>query len=317
MNRTTKRLWSVATLAVLAALVLAACGGGGAATKPTLKIAINPWTGSAVNAQVAKILLTEKLGYTVETIDINENEQFPGMAKGDISATLEIWPSGHADDHKTYIDDQKVVEDIGPLGVVGKIGWYIPTYMVDQDPTLATWEGIKAHADLFKTAETGDQGQFLEGDPSWVYYDQDIINNLGLNLKIVQVGSEQAVTAAVDAAYNRQEPILFYFWTPHSIHAKFKLTQVQLPPYTDACGAKAGSGGVDCDYPPDVLYKAVYAKLKDEAPDAYQFLKNMNYTNEDQITMIAAVELDGKKPEEAAQAWIDANEAKWSTWLPK
>lgn len=316
MNRTSKRLWSVTTLAIVVALVLAACGGS-AAAKPTLKIAINPWTGSAVNAHVAKILLTEKLGYTVETIDINENEQFPGMATGDISATLEIWPSGHADDHKTFIDDQKVVEDIGPLGVVGKIGWYIPTYMVDADPSLATWEGLKANADMFKTAETGDQGQFLEGDPSWVYYDQDIINNLGLNLKIVQVGSEQAVTAAVDAAYNRQEPILFYFWTPHSIHAKFKLTQVQLPAYTDECGAKAGSGGVDCDYPPDVLYKAVYAKLKDTAPDAYQFLKNMNYSNEDQIAMIADVELNGMKPEEAAQAWITANEAKWSAWIPK
>jgi glycine betaine/proline transport system substrate-binding protein len=301
---------------VLLALVLSACGGA-ATVKPTLKIAINPWTGSAVNAQVAKILLTEKLGYKVETIDINENEQFPGMAKGDISATLEIWPSGHADDHKTYIDDQKVVEDLGPLGVIGKIGWYIPTYMVDQDPTLATIEGLKAHADLFKTAETGDAGQFLEGDPSWVYYDQDIITNLGLNLKIVSVGSEQAVTAAVDAAYNRKEPILFYFWTPHSIHAKFKLTEVKLPAYTAECGAKAGSGGVDCDYPPDVLYKAVYAKLKDEAPDAYQFLKNMNYSNEDQITMIAAVELDGQTPEAAAQAWIDANEAKWSGWIPK
>jgi ABC-type proline/glycine betaine transport system substrate-binding protein len=45
-------------------------------------------------------------------------------------------------------------------------------------------------------------------------------------------------------------------------------------------------------------------------------LSKMNYSSEDQIGMIAAVELDGKSIEEAARAWIDANEAIWSQWLP-
>jgi glycine betaine/proline transport system substrate-binding protein len=169
---------------------------------------------------------------------------------------------------------------------------------------------------MFTTAETGDKGQFLQGDPSWVYYDQDIIDNLALNLQVVQAGSEQSILAALDAAYNRQEPVLFYFWTPHSVHAKYELTQVQLPEYTDACGAKAGTGGVDCDYPQDVLYKAASAGLKDAAPEAYQLLKSMQYTNADQIAMIADVELNGKKPEEAARAWVDANQDVWKAWLP-
>jgi glycine betaine/proline transport system substrate-binding protein len=310
-----KSLWGAAAISIILALIVSACGGA-AQPKITLKLAINPWTGSAVNIHVAKILLEEQMGYKVEALDIDENAQFAAMAKGDVSATLEIWPSGHAEDYKTYIEDQKVVEDAGKLGVVGKIGWYIPTYLVDKDPSLATWEGIKANAALFKTAETGDKGQFLEGDPSWVYYDQDIITNLGMDFQIVQAGSEQAILAAIDAAYSRQEPVIFYFWTPHSVHAKYKLTEVKLPAYTDACGAKAGSGGVDCDYPQDVLYKAVWGKLKDEAPDAYQFLKNMNYTNDDQIAMIADVELNGKKPEEAARAWVDAHKDTWQKWIP-
>jgi glycine betaine/proline transport system substrate-binding protein len=310
-----KSLWGAAAISIILALIVSACGGA-AQPKITLKLAINPWTGSAVNIHVAKILLEEQMGYKVEALDIDENAQFAAMAKGDVSATLEIWPSGHAEDYKTYIEDQKVVEDAGKLGVVGKIGWYIPTYLVDKDPSLATWEGIKANAAMFKTAETGDKGQFLEGDPSWVYYDQDIITNLGMDFQIVQAGSEQAILAAIDAAYSRQEPVIFYFWTPHSVHAKYKLTEVKLPAYTDACGAKAGSGGVDCDYPQDVLYKAVWGKLKDEAPDAYQFLKNMNYTNDDQIAMIADVELNGKKPEEAARAWVDAHKDTWQKWIP-
>lgn len=311
------RILLIVLLALIAAL--AGCGAPAAEPKIPIKLAENPWTGSSVNVHVAKILLEEQLGYTVEIVTIDENAQWAALASGDLSATLEIWPSGHAENRKQYIEDQKVVEDLGPLGVVGKISWYIPSYMVQQNPALATWEGLKdaAAAAQFKTAETGESGQFLAGDPSWVQYDGDIIKNLGLNFQVVQAGSEQAVLAAVDAAYSRNEPILFYFWTPHSVHAKYDLTPVGLPAYSDDCYAQAESGGVACDYPQDVLYKAAWAGLKERAPDAYALLKNMSYTNADQIAMIAATELEGQEPAAAARAWVDANKAVWEKWLPK
>lgn len=311
------RILLIVLLALIAAL--AGCGAPAAEPKITIKLAENPWTGSSVNVHVAKILLEEQLGYTVEIVTIDENAQWAALASGDLSATLEIWPSGHAENRKQYIEDQKVVEDLGPLGVVGKISWYIPSYLVQQNPALATWEGLKdaAVAGQFKTAETGEKGQFLAGDPSWVQYDGDIISNLGLNFQVVQAGSEQAVLAAVDGAYSRNEPILFYFWTPHSVHAKYDLTPVELPAYSDDCYAKAESGGVACDYPEDVLFKAAWGGLKEKAPDAYALLKNMSYTNADQIAMIAAAELEGQEPGAAARAWVDANKAVWEKWLPK
>jgi ABC-type proline/glycine betaine transport system substrate-binding protein len=42
----------------------------------------------------------------------------------------------------------------------------------------------------------------------------------------------------------------------------------------------------------------------------------MSYTTADQIFMLAAVESEGKSVDEAAAAWIAANEATWSAWLP-
>lgn len=311
------------TLRILAlltlALLLAACGAAApAAPKPTIKLAENPWTGSSVNVHVAKILLEKELGYTVELVTIDENAQWAALASGDLSATLEVWPSGHAENVAQYIEDQKVVENLGPLGVVGKINWYVPSYLVQQNPELGTWEGLQKpeNAALFATAETGEAGQFLAGDPSWVQYDGDIIKNLGMNFQVVQSGSEQSVLAAVDSAYSREEPLLFYFWTPHSIHAKYDLTPVALPAYSEECYAQAESGGVACDYPQDELFKAAWSGLKDAAPEAYTLLKNMQYTNDDQISMIAATELEGQEPSAAAQAWIDANETTWRAWLP-
>ena len=318
-----RKRWLAALGVIVMALVMGACAPPAApqqekAEKPVIKLAENPWSASTLNVTVAKILLEEELGYPVEIITIDENAQWAAISKGDIHASLEVWPSGHGENIKKYIEEQGVVEDGGPLGPVGKIGWYIPTYMVEQYPELATWEGFKDPdlAALFKTAETGDKGQFLAGDPSWVQYDADIIRNLGLNLQVVVAGSEEALLAALDAAYSRKEPILFYFWTPHAIHAKYDLTEVKLPEYSEECYAKAEEGGVACDYPPDVLFKIFWPKLKEYAPEAYQLLKNLNYTTEDQIEMIAAVELEGKTAEEAARAWLEKNQDKWKAWMP-
>lgn len=312
--------YALVTMVLLAMMLLAGCGQSAAPqAKIPLKLAENPWTGSSINVNVAKILLEEKLGYTVEIVTIDENAQWAALGSGDLSASLEVWPSGHAENVKQYIDDKKVVENLGSLGVVGKISWYVPTYVVKEHPELANWEGLKQADDvaLFKTAETGDKGQFLAGDPSWVQYDEDIIKNLGLDFQVVRAGSEQAVLAALDAAYNRQQPLLFYFWTPHSIHAKYDLTPVKLPEYSEACYAKSTEGGVACDYPQDVLFKIAWSGLKEKAPDAYQFLQNMTYTNDDQIKMIAAVELDKKTAAQVARDWITQHESVWQAWLPK
>jgi glycine betaine/proline transport system substrate-binding protein len=287
--------------------------------KVPVKLAVNPWSASELNAAVARILLEEQLGYPVEEVPIAEQAQWAALAAGDLHASLEVWSSGHMANVAEYIERQQVVEDGGLLGPIGRIGWYMPTYMVTEQPDLATWEGLAnpENAARFATAETGDLGQLLFGDPSWVTYEADIIENLGLNFQIVQAGSEEAILSSLDAIYSRQDPILFYFWTPHSIHAKYELTRVALPEHSEECYDKAESGGVDCDYPADNLFKIFWPGLQEAAPEAYALLKNMTYTTEDQIGMIAAVELEGQSVDEAARAWLDANEATWRAWLPQ
>ena len=330
-------------LLFLVVLLLAACGSGGdepvadttgetaandtadtteetadSGEKMTIILVENAWSASELNVAVAKILLENELGYPVEIISLDENAQWPALAAGDAHASLEVWPSGHAANVAEYIDGAGTVENGGLLGPVGRIGWYMPSYLLNDHPELTNWEGFTSPeaAALFATAETGDNGQFLGGDPSFVQYDADIITNLSLPFEVVYAGSEEAILAQLDSAYSREEPVLFYFWTPHSIHAKYDLTRVELPEYSDDCYAEADSGGVACDYPGDDLFKIFWSGLAEAAPDAHTLLANMNYTTEDQISMIAAVEIDGQSVDEAAQAWLDANEDVWRAWLP-
>ncbi len=233
---------------------------------PASRLAVNPWTGSAVNANVAKIVLESKLGTPTTLVDLDENAAWVGLDAGDLDANLEIWPSGHVADYKTYITDKKSVVDIGKLGPDAKIGWYVPKFVIDAHPELASWEGFKdpATAKLFATAESGDLGQFLMGDPSYVSYDEQIIKNLDLPLKFVVAGSEAALLTAIDQSIADQKPLLLQFWKPHWKLLTTDLTEVKLPDVTDAClaSAAAKTATTPATMPPDVLYKAANAGLE-------------------------------------------------------
>ena len=292
-----------------------AAAGSGAA----IKLAVNPWDGSAVNANVAKIVLESKLGTPTELVALDENASWVGLDAGDLDANLEIWPSGHAADRKTYIDEKKSVVDIGKLGPQAKIGWYVPSFVTDAHPELKTWEGFKKPdlAKLFATAETGDKGQFLMGDPSYVTYDEQIIKNLSLPLKFVVAGSEAALMTAIQQAETDQKPLLLQFWQPHWMPPNTKLTQVKLPDLTDACKASlaAADGNYACDYPVDVLYKAANAKLQTKNKAAFDFLSKFTLTTDQQNEIAQKIESDGKTADVAAKEWVDANPDVVAAWL--
>lgn len=304
--------------AVSSATTAATTGAAGA----PITLAVNPWTGSAVNANIAKVILESKLNTKVTLQAIDENATWPGMDSGDIDAVLEVWPSGHAADVATYITEKKSVADIGLLGPNAKIGWYVPTAMLKTHPELATWEGFKSKdtAKVFATAESGDLGQFLMGDPSYVSYDEQIIKNLNLPLKFVVAGSEAALITAIQQAVKDNTPLLMQFWQPHWLQSQVALTQVKLPDVTDAClaSAKAADGKFACDYPVDHLFKAASVKLQTKNPAAWKFLAKISLTTDQQNAIAAMIDGKGKQgmtPADAATAWVAANPDVVAGWL--
>ncbi|MBA2700605.1 MAG: hypothetical protein H0U58_02750, partial [Chloroflexi bacterium] len=143
--------------------------GGGSGEKGTVRIAINPWVGAEANVAVVKNLLEEKLGYTVAATSLAEEVAWPGFETGEIDVILENW--GHPDLEQKYITDAKVAQDAGLNGVNGIIGWFVPEWMAIQYPDITDWNNLNKYADLFKTSESGDKGQFLGASPAFVQYD--------------------------------------------------------------------------------------------------------------------------------------------------
>ena len=150
---------------------------------------------------------------------------------------------------KKYIDEQKTVEDAGPTGSEGLIGWFVPQWMTEKYPDITDWKNLNKYADLFKTSESGGKGQLLDGDPSYVTNDEALVKNLKLNYKVVVGGSEAALLQASATREKNKTPLLGVLLhaavvrrrrgsRAHSgVKDPVKLAHVKLPPYKEGCDA--------------------------------------------------------------------------------
>jgi glycine betaine/proline transport system substrate-binding protein len=327
------RLALVLAMALALVLLLAACGeekddessgggggGGGEAAKADCgKVVLNEqaWAGSTANTYIAKAVLEDDLGCEVEITKITEIPVFQAMADGKVDAVLEDWQ--HVDEYKKYIDDAGTVVMGGPLGVEGHIGWFIPQYLMDEHPEFKTWKGLKGQEELFKTPESGDQGMFLGGDPSYVQKDKELIEALDLNLKHVTAGAEPAQVARWSQLYKQEKPVLFYWYTPQFYNQQYDLAEVKLPPLFKGCKEDAKAGGdpeqYKCEYIQTIINKLFSKEFADSGSPAYDVLKKMQITNEDQEAVAKAIAGDKVDPEKAGQDWVADNRDKVDAWL--
>jgi len=291
--------------------------GGASQSCGTVTLNEQAWAGSTANTYVAKYVLEKKLGCKVKITKITEIPVFQAMADGKVDVVLEDWQ--HVDQYKQFATKQKSVVIVGSNGVIGHIGWYIPKYLLKQYPQFATWKGLKGKEDVFKSPESGSQGMFLGGDPSYVQKDKELITLLGLNFKHVTVGAEPAQVARFSQLIKQKKPVIFYWYTPQYLNVQLDLTEVKLPARFKGCKDDASSGGnvkqYKCAYGITIINKLVSKKFATSGSPAVSFIKKWKWTNADQN--FVATQIAGKKvnPDKAAEAWVKANPAKVNAWL--
>ena len=225
MTRSTAVRLTRVALAAAIGLTLAACGGGNIQNAPApsggggaaadcgkLNMAINPWVGYEASAHVVGNVAKTKLGCDVEYKNVKEEVAWQGMGNGEVDVVIENW--GHPDLVQKYITEQKTAQDAGPNGNIGVIGWYVPPWMAKQYPDITDWNKLNGYAEMFKTTESGGQGQLLDGDPSFVTNDEALVKNLNLNYKVVYAGSEAALIQAFRQAEANKTPLIGYFYEP-------------------------------------------------------------------------------------------------------
>ena len=138
----------------------------------------------------------------------------------------------------------------GPVGLIGRNGWFVRERDVEKHPAVAGWRGraLTEVREWFNNTlfAFGTEGVDLE---TWGPID-DLNANLGLTYNVVRMGSIASGEALLAYRLELGLPTLMVLWDPHPMIAKYQLARVALPQYSARLYKKGLS-----DFPADVILK--------------------------------------------------------------
>jgi len=304
---------------LMGSTALAAFSPAYADSADPIKIVENNWTSQLVLSRITGALL-EKAGYNVEYKPADNQLQFVAIGNGDMHVQVEVWEGTHRTSFQRQLDAGRMI-DAGSHDAVTREDWWYPSYMEKTCPGLPDYEALNKCAEAFATPETAPKGRYLGGPIDWEKPDPERIEALGLDFEVVNAGQASTLWAELDAAYRREEPIVLFNWTPNWVEARYDGKFIEFPEYDAKCETDPSWGSNperthDCGNPrAGWLKKGVWSGMEEEWPGAYEIIRNVNFTNEHIAQAAAMVDVDGMKPEEAAEQWIEENENVWSAWL--
>ncbi|OJT99501.1 MAG: ABC transporter [Rhizobium sp. 63-7] len=287
-----------------------------------IKLTLHDWTGQLITTHIMGDVL-KKAGYSIEYVQADYLAQFAGLESGDLHVAMEIWETTGREAMDAATATGKV-ENLGETGMEAKEEWWFPEYMKEKCPGLPNWEALKSEAcaEAFSIPETAPKGRYLGGPVTWGGFDDERVEALDLPFEVIHAGTDAALFAELESAYQRKAPILLWIYAPHWAPIKYKGEWVEFPPFSKACYEDPSTGvnpdaAYDCGKPFGPIWKVSWAGLKDKWPGAHKAITAFKLDNDEMGAMIAKVDLDGKKVEDVTAEWIAANEARWSEWIKK
>ncbi|MGB2993604.1 MAG: glycine betaine ABC transporter substrate-binding protein [Paenisporosarcina sp.] len=228
------------------------------------------------------------MGYEVKETASDAGSVYMGLSRRDLDVFMDAWVPMH----QTYLDKfEGKIESTAVSYPEADTGWTVPTYMEDIN-SLEYLKGREGEFDNeFYGIETG-AGATIES--------AEIIEAYEFDFKQVS-SSEGGMLAQAQRLMEQEKPVVFYGWRPHTMFNKFDLKVL-----TNEKGFFETSS----------VQVITNSELKDNAPEAYEFLSNWNITLDEVEEMIVKIE-DGQEPEEVAQEWIDNNQDKVNEMIGK
>ena len=305
---------------VLAGAFMATTAMAEVESKDPIKITLHDWSGQLINAGIMGAIL-EEAGYNVDYVQADYIAQFAGLKTGDLTLAVEIWATTGQEALDEAVASGKVV-NAGETGMQAIEEWWYPLYMKERCPGLPNWEALKdpACAAAFSTPETAPKGRYVAGPVTWGGFDEERVDALGLPFEVVHAGTDAALFAELESAYQRQAPIMLWVYVPHWAPAKYEGEFVEFPAYTPECYTDPSWGinpdkAYDCGKPRGPIWKAAWAGMADKWPGAWKAVQAYKLSNDEMSAMVAEVDLEGKDVNDVVDEWMNANESRWKAWI--
>ena len=295
------------------------------------------WTSALVQNGVARYIVEHGYGYPTSQIEGSTLPLFQGLRKGDVDLTMEIWLPNQA----TAWNEAVKAGEVLPVGKSLEDNWQssflIPKYMQDANPELDSVDDLKE--DQFKSLfeQEGGKVVMLGCIAGWgcrTMQDGDDtgpgqIVGMGLEDHVVlrDPGTSGALAAAIEGAFAKEDPLLFYYWGPtalaHKLETEVGIVDLEQPD-PSTCADNSPIHG--CAFPPAEIMIAMNTELVLDAPELITFFKNWDWSAGNQLAAedwhaanSEALADKGASSEEVFSAtgvWYLKNNDAWKSWIP-
>ena len=296
-----------------------------------IKMADLTWESAAFTTQLFKYILQHGYGCEVEVIPGSAAALEVALSQNDIQILAELW------DGRTEIIEKAVAA--GQVKVVGNTlaggaeqGWYVPDYVVQGDPDrgiepvapqLREVSQLKDYAAVFADAATDQEGRFYNCPAGWICetFNTALLRANGLDSVYdnYRAGTGAALDAAISSAYERGQPILFYYWQPSGLPAKYGFQRIEQPPFHENCW-EAALENSDQVCPTDFLVSnlsvAVSAQFAASQPELIQFFERYVLEPEQLNAIILRMTDEKLSGQQLALEFLEQHPEQWQQWVP-
>lgn len=205
-------------------------------------------------------------------------------------------------------------------------GLYVSSYIIEGDEKhgiepLATdlkhLKDLKKYPEVFEDPEDPGRGRIINAPTGWAV-DKDINKKIELyklneTFNNFTAGSDAAIIASLESAYNKGEGWVGYYWEPTAVSVKYELTLLEEPEYEEEIfNDTAGT-----EFPSMETLVVVNHKLPDLVPEVTEFLSNYQTTSELTTEALIYMEENDATAEEAANWWLKEYKDVWREWVPE
>ncbi|MDK2868059.1 MAG: glycine betaine/proline transport system substrate-binding protein [Clostridiales bacterium] len=259
------------------------------AEKGTVKLVYVNWSEGVAMTNLAKAILEDKMGYTVEITMADVAPIFTSLANGDQDAFMDAWlPTTHASYMDEYGDD---LDDLGNNFEDAKIGLVVPSYVA-----INSIEELNDVADDFNHELIG-----IDSGAGIMKATDAAIEAYGLDYELIP-GSGPAMTAALGAAIEDNEAIAVTGWAPHWKFARWDLKFLEDPQ-----GVYGGS---------ENIHTITRKGFSDDMPDVAAFLTNFYMDGQQLGDLMGAIADSDDDPVDVARVWMADHEELVNSWIP-
>jgi glycine betaine/proline transport system substrate-binding protein len=275
------------------------------------------WASGQIITGITAFLMEQGYGCDVKIVQSATTTAITSLAENNEPDVVpELWVNS-AQAYFRLEEEGKVRKAADVFAEGGSENWWVPAYLVEEHPELATIEGILENPELVG-------GRFHNCPDGWGcrIANDNLVEAFEFEkhgMEVFDHGSGETLPASMAAAYENREPWFGYYWGPTAVLGRYDMVAVDMGPYDaeiHACNQTQ-----DCETPGKSAYPAapvltvVTTDFAERNPEVFELVSNISFGTQELSNLLAWQKENSASAEEAAVHYLTNFQDQWSGWL--